>query len=183
MNRTSLSDYSARLARQLRKPYSDFLLKRALQESWSHFVTLNFHRAWDAREANRALSKWAHSMDYHMFRRQAARPSPPHRALYFFAFKEFTGRDDPHWHLLLNVAGAGSARLAGLGHRKWRGIVQSGTSDVQPIGDTAADHERVCAYATKCAHHDRSLDDFCTSLDFGLPSYCNPAPSSCEVDE
>lgn len=177
MSRTPPSYESTRLALHLRKPYSDFFLNLVLQGTWSHFTTLNFHRAWDACEANRALSKWAHSMDHHMFRRKAARPSPPYRALYFVAFKEFTYREDPHWHLLLNVDGSGANKFPELAQRKWRVIVKSGTSDVQRIGRTATDHERVCAYATKCAHHDRSLDDFCTSLDFGLPTYCNPAPS------
>ena len=176
-------DYTTRLPRHLHKPYSDFFVERALQETWSHFVTLNFHRPWDSCEAYRALSKWAHSMAYHMFRRQAARPAPPQRALYFFAFKEFTGSDDPHWHLLLNVAGRGSVKFVELAQRKWRGIVQSGTSDVQLIADTPADHERVCAYATKCIHHDRSLDDFCTSREFGLPRYCDLAASIGEVDK
>gem|GEM_PF-4414111 len=107
-----------------------------------------------------------------MFRRNAARPGPGHRALYFLAFKEFTKSGDPHWHLLVDCNGRGATQLERLADKKWKSIVKSGTSDVQAIGATHADVQRVAEYVTKAVHLSMALDDFCISTEFGLPDFC-----------
>lgn len=160
------------LSRRMRREYQDFLRSRARQEPWTHFITLNFHKQWDSSEAKKALSKWAHSVCYHLFRRHAARPQAGERALYFFAFKEFTDSNDPHWHLLAQVNGSGATRLTSVGSSKWKSIVPSATSDIQVIGRTELDRQRLTAYVSKAADLEHALNDFCISTELGLPSYC-----------
>lgn len=156
----------------VRRRYRDFLCQRALIENWTHFVTLNFHRRWCSGESRVALAKWAHSVCHHMFRRVAHRPPPPRRGLYFFAYKEFTQTADPHWHLLVETQAPRADRFARLAVSKWRSIVPSGTADVQEIGSTMADRQRVAAYVTKAADTEVAIEDFCISTEFDLPPYC-----------
>lgn len=139
-------------------------LRQMLHEhKFTHWVTLNFHRQYGPKATKELLQKWFMDLNCRFFRAQRFEGVETPSLFFFFAFPENTRKEEPHFHLLVNLHEDRHDYFEALAKRLWKKLVPSGTSDVQRIKDSDDDRESVISYATKHANRAFSHDEFIAS--------------------
>jgi len=82
---------------------------------------------------------------------------------FFFAVPEHTKTGNIHWHMFVQLVPEASAKYLELAPKMWKRIVPTGSSDIQLIKDTVADHLATHVYGTKCFARAESNENFVTS--------------------
>lgn len=131
--------------------------------SFTHWVTLNFHRKYSEKTAKQRLQLWFMNLNSRLFRAKRFSSMLTTDLFDFFAFPEETLKEEPHFHLLVNLHHDCHDKFERLAQDAWKRILPSGTCDVQRIKDSTEDRERVISYATKQSNRRLSYADFILS--------------------
>lgn len=131
--------------------------------SFTHWVTLNFHRKYAQTTAIQRLQLWFMNLNSRFFRAKCFSSMQTTDLFDFFAFPEDTLKEEPHFHLLVNLHHDCHDKFERLAQDAWKRILPSGTCDVQRIKDSTEDRERVISYATKQSNRRLSYEDFILS--------------------
>lgn len=146
-----------------------------LQQTHSHWVTLNFHGSYKNDVTEKKLRLWSLNVLSRLFAHSQFADMPTADMFRFTAMPEFTIRGDPHFHLLLWVDPRSAAYFERVAAKLWKHIIPTGSADVQPLKQTQGDYLTVINYATKLSHLPRFNSAFVHSSMLDLPPVCRTA--------
>jgi hypothetical protein len=121
----------------------------AQRSRFTHFLTLNTHRECSIGTALKHLKRWRVEVFRHLHGYRFYR-LPADQLTWYLGCPEWTAAGHPHFHLAMVVPEPAAPKLELVAHRRWEGIMPSGTSHLSCIGPGADDQRRVLGYATKC---------------------------------
>lgn len=136
------------------------IIEFASRDTYSHWVTLNFHDNYSLATAQKRLQLWARNVVSRLFKNSQWCCSKVRKNFRFLAFPEFTKSGDIHYHILIFVSANRRLWFERVVAAMWKNIVPTGSADVQTIKQTSEDLYRVINYATKCADRPISYNNF-----------------------
>ena len=144
-----------------------------LEQSHSHWVTLNFHGTYDQAAAERKLRYWTCDVLSRLFSQPLFNGMPTDDVFRFTALPEFSKRGDPHFHLLLWLDPRRVAYFERIAAATWKKHVPTGSSNIQQLVQTDADYLKVIEYATKKSVLTWYHSNFVMSSMLHLPPTCH----------
>lgn len=150
---------SLRLKEDLRKWLID-------EHEFTHFVTLNLNRKHTPDRAKRLVKLWYKNVLCRLMKRTCLQLRAPRDVLFFFAFPEDTLQDRPHFHLLVRVTPDRAEYFDRIAAKLWINCSAAGSCDIQRIGPTEEDRERLIFYVTKNTHRYFSSMEYFPSTEF-----------------
>lgn len=144
-----------------------------LEQSHSHWATLNFHDTYDQAAAERKLRYWTCDVLSKLFSQPLFHGTPTDEVFRFTALPEFTKRGDPHFHLLLWLDPRRVAYFERIAAPIWKKHVPTGSSNIQRLAQTDADYLKVIEYATKKSALTWFNSNFVMSSMLHLPPTCH----------
>ena len=132
------------------------------QFDWDYFVTVNFNRATNWEGARKNLKEWHGRLDRQLLGGRWAKKLD--KRTFFIAFSE-GGETNLHWHMMVKVADGKHEKFEKNAARLLRGIVKSGTLDVQKLA-TKDDELRTSNYSIKDLWRDEAVERFVMSTEF-----------------
>lgn len=154
------------------------LRKMLLEQSHSHWVTLNFHARYKPDVTQKKLRLWSLNLLDRLFAHRKFIDVPTADVFRFTAMPEVSLKGGPHFHMLVWVDPRCSAYFERIAARLWKSIVPSSTADIQQLKQTEADYQVVITYATKNSYLPRFSSAFVHSSMLDLPLLCHaPKPA------
>lgn len=156
-------------------PYLNHSMRARIQQDYStlfdsqHFtwsVTANFNRDTSKHTGYKKLKDWHGMVDQEIYGRNYYKKHRDSRT-FFVAIPEYGGLSEHlHYHILATMPLWAEERFEKTAEPTWKTLVKCGSLDVQRIGETDADHERVIGYDLKDIWKDSNHEDIILSTQF-----------------
>lgn len=136
------------------------------KQGFRWWLTANFNRETTKEQGSKKLREWQSRIDRALHGRYYYKKKKDDR-LFFIACPETGGYSGClHYHIFAQMPERSEEKFKLIAEPTWLQLVKSGSLDVQEIGDSKTDQEKVIGYGLKEIWFDSNYENFIISTQF-----------------